>query len=60
MKSQSLEKEHVIKDVRNHFRLKKLKKETTDTTIRSKRNHFRLEKENEEIKDGILTDRKSF
>ena len=30
MKSPSLEEENIIKDVRNIFRLEKLKKETTD------------------------------
>ena len=50
----SPEEENIIKDVRNLFRLEKLKKETIDTTIKDIRNIFRLEKENEEIKDRIL------
>ena len=44
----------IIKNVRNFFRLEKLSKETTDTTIKDIRDIFRLEKENEEIKDLIL------
>ena len=43
--------ESIIKDVRNLFRLEKLKTQTTDTTIERIWNLFRLEKENEEIKD---------
>ena len=42
----SLEEEYIIKDVRNLFRLEKLKKETTKTTIKGKRDIFRLKKEN--------------
>ena len=52
----SLEEEYIIKDVRNLFRLEKLKKETTKTTIKGKRDIFRLKKENEETKDSILRD----
>ena len=37
-------KENIIKDVRNHFRLQKLKKETNDSAIKSIRNFFRLKK----------------
>ena len=54
-----LEKEYMIKDVRNLFRLEKLKKRTIDTTIKGIRSLFRLEKENEEIKDRILRDVRS-
>ena len=36
--------ENINKDVRNLFRLKKLKKETIDATIKSIRNLFRLKK----------------
>ena len=36
--------------------MKKLKKETTDTTAKDIRNIFRLEKENEEIEYRILRD----
>ena len=52
MESSSLE-EKKIKDVRNLFKLEKLKKETTGTTIIGMRNLFRLKKENEEIKDRL-------
>ena len=34
METPRLEEENIIKDVRNQFRLEKLKKETTDTPIR--------------------------
>ena len=34
--------ENIIKDVRNLFRLKKLKKETNDAAIKGIRNRFRL------------------
>ena len=37
-------KENIIKDVRNHFRLQKRKKETNDSAIKSIRNFFRLKK----------------
>ena len=40
----SAEEENIIKDVRNFFRLEKLKKGTIDTTIKGIRNLFRLEK----------------
>ena len=46
MGNQRLEEENIIRDVRNHFRLEKLKKESTDATIKCIRNLFRLEKEN--------------
>ena len=55
MKSPILEKEKIIKDVRNLFRLKKLKKQTIDITIKDIKNLFRPEK-NEEMKDKILRD----
>ena len=42
-----LKEENIIKDVRNLFKLEKLKKETNDTTVKSIRNLFRLEKEND-------------
>ena len=38
--------DNIIKDVKNLFRLKKLKQETSDTAIRDIRNLFRLKKEN--------------
>ena len=37
-------KQNIIKDVRNHFRLQKRKKETNDSAIKSIRNFFRLKK----------------
>ena len=52
-----LKEENIIKDVRNLFKLEKLKKEANDTTVKSIRNLFRLEKENEEIKDRIPRDK---
>ena len=61
VKNSSLEedeniKENIIKDVRNHFKLKKIKKETNDTAAQDIRNLFRLKKENKVIKDRILRD----
>ena len=50
------EEENIIKDVRNRFRLEKLKKETIDTTIKDIKNLFRLEKEINAIKERILRD----
>ena len=41
MDSLSLEQENIIKDVRNLFRLEKLKKETIDTTIKDTKNLLR-------------------
>ena len=46
----------ITKDVRNFFRIEKIKKEDTDTTTKGIRNLFKLEKENEEIKDRIIRD----
>ena len=37
-------KENIIKDVRNLFRLNKLKIETNDAAIKGRRNLFRLKK----------------
>ena len=56
MENTRCEEENIVKDVRNLSRLKKLKKETTDTTAKDIRNIFRLEKENEEIEYRILRD----
>ena len=53
MKNLRPEEENIVKDVRNLFRLEKLKK-TIDTTIKDIRKRFRLEKENKAIKDRIL------
>ena len=50
-----LEEENIFKDIKNLFRLEKLKK-TADTTFKDIRNLFRPEKEKEEIKDRILRD----
>ena len=59
MKSSRLEddkniEENVIKDVRNLFRLKKIKKETNDAAIKGIRNFFKLKKDNKVIKGKIL------
>ena len=51
MESLILEEENLIKDVRNPFRLTKLKKETIDTRITGIRNPFKLERENKAIRD---------
>ena len=48
--------ENIIKDVRNLFRLKKLRKETNDAAIKGIRNLFRVNKENKAIKDRIIRD----
>ena len=56
MESPSLEKENWIRDVRNLFRLEKVKKETTDTTLKGIKNFCRPETEKEEIKDRIFRD----
>ena len=44
MKSSRLEKENIIKDVRNLFRLEKINKKTIDTTIKVLKNLFRLKR----------------
>ena len=49
-------KESIIKDVRNLFILKKLKKEINDNAIKDVTNFFRLKKENKVIKDSIIID----
>ena len=49
-----LDEKNIIKDVRNLFRLEKLKRETVDTTTNDIRNLFRLEKENKTVKDRII------
>ena len=56
MESSNLEEKNIIKDLKDFFRLKKLKKETIDTTIKIIRNLFIPEKENEKMKDRILRD----
>ena len=56
MKNTSPEEENIRKDVRNLFRLEKLRKEIIDTPNKEIRHLFRLEKENEEIKGRILRD----
>ena len=49
----SLEKENIIKDIRNIF---KLKKELNYRAIKDIRNFFRLEKQTDTIIDRILRD----
>ena len=46
MESQNLEEKNIIKDVRDFFRLEKLKKETIDTTIKVRKILLRIEKQN--------------
>ena len=48
--------ENIIKDIRNHFRLKK---DQNYTAIKDKQNLFKLEKETKAIKDSILGDIKN-
>ena len=50
MENPRTEEENINQDLRNIFRLRKVKKETIHTTIKDTRNFFILEKENEEIK----------
>ena len=57
MDSRSLEEENIIEDVRNIFRLNKLKKGTNDNTIKDIINLFRSERGNKAIKDRINRDR---
>ena len=59
MESPSLKEENIIKDVKNLFRLEKLKDETINTSIKDIRNLFRIEKENKAIKDRLIRDNKS-
>ena len=49
-------KENIIKNVSNLFRLKQLKRETTNAAIKGIRNIFRLKKENKAIKDRLIRD----
>ena len=49
-------KENIIKEVRNLFRLEKLKKERNDAAIKDITNLFRLKKWNKAIKDRIARD----
>ena len=46
--------EKIFKDVRNLFRLEKLKKETIDTTIKAIRNCLYLKKKTEQLKTECL------
>ena len=48
--------ENIIKDIRNIFRLKKLKKEINDDTIKCIRNIFWLKNENKTMKGRIIRD----
>ena len=50
------QEENIIIDVRNLFRLEKLKKETIDATIKDIKNLFRLDKGNKAITDIIIRD----
>ena len=50
----NIEKKNIIKDVRNIFILKKLKKSANDVAINRIRNLFRLENENKAIKARII------
>ena len=56
MRNPRPEEENIIKDIRNHFRLKK---ELNYTAVKDIRNIFKLEKETEAIKDRILRDIKN-
>ena len=56
IENSSHEKENIVKDTRNIYRLEKLTKETTDTTNKGIRNLFRLEKESKAIKGKIPRD----
>ena len=49
----NLEKENIIKNIRNLFRLKK---ERNCTAMKDIRNLFRVEKESKAIKESILRD----
>ena len=46
--------ENIIKDVRNLFRLSRLKMETNNAAMKGIRHLFRLKKENKGIKDRII------
>ena len=61
MTSTRFEADKIIKDVGNHFRIKKERDDTTikkveHTTIKDVRNLFRLQKEYKVIKDIIIRD----
>ena len=56
MENPRSEKQNIIKDLRNIFRLKK---ELNYTAIKDIKNLFRLEKETKAIKDRILRDIKN-
>ena len=56
MESPRIEEENMIKDIRNLFKLNKLKKETNDAAIKGLRNIFRLEKENKAIKTMMISE----
>ena len=60
MDSRSLKEENMIKDVRNIFRLNRLKKGTNDNTIKDIINLFRSERENKAIKYRIIRDRDTY
>ena len=57
MENSTLEEENVIEDVRNLFRLAKLKRETTDITIKDIGNLFRQNNNNNNnnVQRGIVS-----
>ena len=57
--SPRIEEEKIIKYVKDLFRLKQVKKETIDTSIKDIRHVFRLQKENKGIKDRIIRDNRN-
>ena len=60
MDSRSLKEENMTKDVRNIFRLNRLKKGTNNNTIKDIINLFRSERENKAIKYRIIRDRDTY
>ena len=56
IESPRLEEENIIKDVRNLFRLNKLKQKQNAAAVKGIRNLFRLEIQNKAIKDRMIRD----
>ena len=54
MENPSPKEENIVKDVRNIFRLEKLKKEAIDIKIKDTRNLFRLEKRIKQLETKYL------
>ena len=54
MENPSPKEENIVKDVRNIFRLEKLKKEAIDIKIKDTRNPFRLEKRIKQLETKYL------